>query len=232
MLIDIVIHGDILCPWCFLQKKTLEEAMERYQALHPEVEFDVTWKPFLLYPTLQKGIYAPISPLLCDILTLTGEKRTLYEKLMSPEKLRLFTSRLQTAGSRHGISFSVTGNTGPSQTAHRLVALALQTRGANVQSAVLDALFRGHFEQGADIADQTWLMHVGRTEAKLEDDAMKVALLGPEIGKMLEEEVRRAATGGVEAVPCVTVQKRFRVGGYQEIDVFENLFDKIRRQSR
>jgi len=55
MLIDIVIHGDILCPWCFLQKKTLEEAMERYQALHPEVEFDVTWKPFLLYPTLRRS---------------------------------------------------------------------------------------------------------------------------------------------------------------------------------
>lgn len=55
MLIDIVIHGDILCPWCFLQKKTLEDAMERYQALHPEVEFDVTWKPFLLYPTLRRG---------------------------------------------------------------------------------------------------------------------------------------------------------------------------------
>lgn len=59
MIVDIVIHGDILCPWCFLQKKSLEEAMKRYQALHPEVEFDVIWKPFLLYPTLRKGIPSP-----------------------------------------------------------------------------------------------------------------------------------------------------------------------------
>ncbi|KAF4443637.1 hypothetical protein FACUT_1165 [Fusarium acutatum] len=215
MLIDIVIHGDILCPWCFLQKKTLEEAMERYQALHPEVEFDVTWKPFLLYPTLRRG-----------------DKRALYEKLMSPEKLRLFTSRLQTAGARYGIEFSVTGKTGPSQLAHRLVALTLQTRGANVQSAFLDALFRGHFENGADVADEAWLMHVGRTEAKLEDSDMRAALLGPGLGETLEDEVRTAAIAGVEAVPCVTVQKKYRVGGYQESDIFESLFDKIRRENR
>ncbi|KAM0561039.1 hypothetical protein ACHAPJ_003539 [Fusarium lateritium] len=215
MLVEIVIHGDILCPWCFLQKKSLEEAMERYQALHPEIEFDVVWKPFLLYPTLRK----------C-------EKRRLYEKIMSPEKLRLFTSRLQAAGARHGVSFSVTGTTGPSQPAHRLAALTLQSRGAVVQSAVLEDLFRGHFEHGADIADEAWLMHVGRTRGGLEDAAMRAALRGPEAGQMLEEEVRSAAVGGVEAVPCVTIQKRFRVGGYQEADVFEGLFDKIRRESR
>lgn len=151
---------------------------------------------------------------------------------MSPEKLRLFTSRLQTAGARYGIEFSVTGKTGPSQPAHRLVALTLQTRGANVQSAFLDALFRGHFENGADIADEAWLMHVGRTEAKLEDSDMRAALLGPGLGKSLEDEVRTAAIAGVEAVPCVTVQKKFRVGGYQESDIFESLFDKIRRENR
>lgn len=67
MLVEIVVHGDILCPWCFLQKRTLEGAMERYQALHPEIEFDVTWKPFLLYPTLRKGttitLYLPLAKL-------------------------------------------------------------------------------------------------------------------------------------------------------------------------
>ncbi|KAF5657812.1 dithiol-disulfide isomerase [Fusarium heterosporum] len=186
MLVEIVVHGDILCPWCFLQKRSLEKAMERYQALHPEVEFDVTWKPFLLYPTLRRS-----------------EKRELYEKIMSPEKLRLFTSRLQTAGSRHGVFFSVIGTTGPSQLAHRLLSLTLKTRGTSTQSAVLEALFRGHFEHGADIADEAWLMHIGRTEAKLEDTEMKAALLGPAAQEQLQEDVRSASVGGVEAVPFV-----------------------------
>ncbi|KAF5012556.1 hypothetical protein FDECE_1380 [Fusarium decemcellulare] len=215
MLVDIVIHGDLLCPWCFLQKKSLEGAMERYQALHPEVQFDVRWKPFLLYPTLRRG-----------------DKRTLYEKIMSPEKLRLFTSRLQTAGARHGVSFSVTGTTGPSQPAQRLLTLALSARGPSVQTAVLDALFRGHFERGFDIADEEWLVAVGKSVGGLDEAAVRTALRSEDAGKALEDEVRSAAVGGVEAVPCVTVQGRFRVGGYQESDIFEGLFDKIRRESR
>ncbi|KAM0439855.1 hypothetical protein ACHAPT_000952 [Fusarium lateritium] len=219
MLVDIVIHGDLLCPWCFLQKKSLEVAMERYQALHPEVEFDVCWKPFLLYPTLRRD-------------PTTGDKRTLYEKIMSPEKLRVFTSRLQKAGARHGVSFSVTGATGPSQPAHRLLSLALSTRGAAAQAALLDTLFRGHFEAGADIADEEWLVRVARSAAGIDDVAVRAVLRSEEAGRMLEDEVRSAAVGGVEAVPCVTVQGRFRVGGYQEADVFEDLFDKIRRESR
>jgi predicted DsbA family dithiol-disulfide isomerase len=75
-------------------------------------------------------------------------------------------------------------------------------------------------------------MHVGRTVGQLDDTDMRAELLGPEAGKALEEEVRSAAVGGVEAVPCVTVQNRFRVGGYQEADIFEGLFDKIRRENR
>lgn len=75
-------------------------------------------------------------------------------------------------------------------------------------------------------------MHVGRTEGKLEDAEMKTALLGPEAGEELQQEVRTASVGGVEAVPCVTVQNRFRVGGYQESEVFAGLFDKLRRENR
>ncbi|KAM5363725.1 hypothetical protein ACJZ2D_011872 [Fusarium nematophilum] len=151
---------------------------------------------------------------------------------MSPEKLRSFTSRLQKGGARHGVSFSVTGSTGPSQPAHRLLALVLSTGGRSAQAAVLDALFRGHFEHGADITDEEWLVAVGRSAGGLEDGLVREALRSDEAGRMLEDEVRSAAVGGVEAVPCVTVQDRFRVGGYQEPDVFENLFDKIRRQNR
>lgn len=213
--------------------------MERYQALHPEIEFDVSWKPFLLYPTLRRGML-PVDDNTLPSVSLhkwltshpTGDKRTLYEKIMSPEKLRVFTSRLQKAGARHGVSFSVTGVTGASQPAHRLLALALSTRGAAAQAALLDALFRGHFEAGADIADEEWLVRVARSTAGLDDVAVRAALRSEEAGRMLEDEVRSAAVGGVEAVPCVTVQGRFRVGGYQESDVFEGLFDKIRREGR
>ena len=43
----------------------------------------------------------------------------------------------------------------------------------------------------------------------------------------VEHRFRGHFERGVRAVPCVTMQGRYRVGGYQEQGVFENLFDKI-----
>jgi len=36
---------------------------------------------------------------------------------------------------------------------------------------------------------------------------------------------------GVEAVPCVIVLGRYKVGGFQREDVFETLFDRIRAEN-
>lgn len=50
-----------------------------------------------------------------------------------------------------------------------------------------------------------------------------------EQGRRVDEVAERARREfGVEAVPCVVVQGRYKVGGYQEGVVFERLFDKIR----
>lgn len=72
-------------------------------------------------------------------------------------------------------------------------------------------------------------MAVGRDVGGLAGEDVMRVLKGEKDGWALENEVRETATGGVEAVPCVTVQERFRVGGFQETEVFEALFDKIRR---
>lgn len=63
MVITIDFHADILCPWCYLQKKSLDRAMERFQEQHPDAGFNVRWKPFYLYPALEEGMYiVPLPP--------------------------------------------------------------------------------------------------------------------------------------------------------------------------
>lgn len=94
----------------------------------------------------------------------------------------------------------------------------------------MEDLFRGHFELGRDITDEDWLVKVGEAAGLSEGDVRRA--VGSEVaGLGVDEEVRSASVErGVEAVPCVTVQGRYRVGGYQERSVFEGLFDKIRRE--
>lgn len=46
----IEIYGDVVCPWCYLGKKSLDAAIETHTAKYPDDVFDIVWKPFILWP--------------------------------------------------------------------------------------------------------------------------------------------------------------------------------------
>ncbi|KFA62991.1 hypothetical protein S40285_06862, partial [Stachybotrys chlorohalonatus IBT 40285] len=153
------------------------------------------------------------------------DKRELYE-----EKFPQFPAakaRIRAAATQLGILFSLTGRTGSSRSAHILSALALKRTGPIAQAFVVEQLFSGHFEHGRDISDEEWLVEVGRRAGLAEDD-VRAVLRGEEAGAAVDREVEAAkSSGDVGAVPCVTVQGRYRVGGYQEPAVFKAVFEKI-----
>ncbi|KAI9900630.1 hypothetical protein N3K66_004892 [Trichothecium roseum] len=230
MLVRIEVHVDTLCPWCYIQKKSLDAAVARYQAKYPAMEFELLYRPFYLYPFLHT----------------TCPKKTLYETAVGPENFPAWRAKILSAASPHGLTFSslTTGTTGPSRPSHTLLSLALQQRGPAAQSALLDALLQGHFELGKDIFDEAWLAEVATgtgtgttTETEggpgvgLDAESVARALASPEAAREVDDEAAVArAERAVEAVPCVTMQGRYRVGGYQDAKVFEDLFEKIYRE--
>lgn len=163
------------------------------------------------------------------ICCTTGcDKTSLYENEAKPNNFPAQSAKILAAARRHDVSFVFTGHTGPSRNSHKLIALALQQRDPAAQSRVVEALFRGHFEEGKDLTDEAWLVDVGREAGGLGAADVRRALASDVAGTGVDEEVRSASVErGVKAVPCVTVQGRYRVGGYQEEGVFADLFEKI-----
>lgn len=97
------------------------------------------------------------------------------------------------------------------------------------QGSVAEALFRGHFQDGRDISDTDFLVSVGRGAAGLAEGRVRASLVSERTARQVDDDVWHATVvEEVKAVPCVTVLGRWRVGGYQEAEVFENLFNKIR----
>ncbi|TFB07110.1 hypothetical protein CCMA1212_000716 [Trichoderma ghanense] len=211
-VIRLEIYADLLCPWCFIEKHSLDALTKRYAEEHPDVRFEVTWKPYYIAPAMGKH---------------NVDKRSIYERLNTLNPT--FLSRIHVAASKHDIAFSIRGLTGSSRPAHRLIALALAKLGPAAQSRVVEMLFQGHFEDGRDLSDEAWLVAVGRKAAGMREEDVRRGLEDDEAGRRVDE-VAEEARGviGVEAVPCVVVQGRYKVGGYQEGSVFEGLFDKIR----
>ncbi|KAL2017176.1 hypothetical protein VTK56DRAFT_2545 [Thermocarpiscus australiensis] len=107
-IFDIEVFADPTCPWCYIGKKTLDKAMTAYTSQHPDVEFKLTWRPYILYPKARASAY---------------EKTATILSTFGPGAPAIF-ERLGRLGAEHGITFNWEGKTGNSRDAHRLILLA------------------------------------------------------------------------------------------------------------
>ena len=53
---DIEVVSDTVCPWCYVGKQKLQQAINAYKQLHPDSNdtFSTTWMPFYLNPGAPK----------------------------------------------------------------------------------------------------------------------------------------------------------------------------------
>ncbi|KAL0941846.1 dsba oxidoreductase [Colletotrichum truncatum] len=210
-VIQIEAVTDLLCPWCYVGKKNLDRAIDIYREMDPSVKFEVDWKPFYLIPALKSSGY---------------DKRVFYKQRFSVSgDYETTFSRISSICSQAGINLDVSGTTGNSRQCHKLIALALH-KDRDVQDRLLNAVFRGHFEEGADITDRGFLL-AAAAEAGLDENEAASALDSVRAGEIVDGEVLSARKAGVTGVPTFTVQGRWRVGGNQEPDIFLRVFERV-----
>jgi predicted DsbA family dithiol-disulfide isomerase len=138
--VTIDIYSDVVCPWCYVGKRRLERALDRLV-----VQAEVIWRPFELNPTMP----------------MEGMDRTAYleAKFGSLNVFHSMEEHVLEAGSAEGIAFAFerirrTPNT---LAAHRLIWYGRQQ---GLQAAVVESLFRGYFEEGADLGSHPELVRL------------------------------------------------------------------------
>lgn len=218
MLIPLEVYIDFICPWCYIEMRSLDAAMTRFVAAHPEVEFEVSWRPFYIAPMLRSS---------CRTLDF-------YRSAVPDDegKLRALLERIRAAGAQHGLAFDHAGRIGPTRDAHKLVALAMRRGGRRAQALMVELLMRASLVHGKDVSDPDVLAEVAAAEGLgLERDDVFLELADDDATRRVDREVEAAREArGIEAVPCVTVLGRFKVGGFQDSQVFTDLFAKIHEE--
>lgn len=204
--IDVV--SDVVCPWCFVGRKRLEQAL----ALNPDLDATVNWRPFQLDPTIPaKG---------------KDRQRYMQEKFGSSDRIFEIHQQLTELGGEVGIEFDfeaiqVSPNT---LDAHRLIRWAAQAT-PNVQDELVGILFSYYFEQGKDIGDRQILLEAA-AEAGL-DAAIVESLLPTDADVVgVRQEIDTASQVGVRGVPCFILDQKYAIMGAQSADV---LADAIRQ---
>jgi len=204
---QIEIYSDVVCPWCFIGKRRLEQALETAGYAQ---EARIAWRPFQLNPTMPKE----------------GMDRRVYldAKFGGTEARRAIEERVAKAGEADGIVFAFdrierTPNTFD---AHRANWFAQQQ---GKQDDLAEALFHAYFTEGRDIGNGQALVEVA-SEAGLDGNEVREFLAS---GEGVEEVHAEEAAGhrmGIRGVPYFVLNGRYTISGAQPPDMFVSVLQK------
>ena len=209
--IDII--SDVMCPWCYIGMKRLEDALD---TLPEDVDLEVHWRPFQLDATLPKE----------------GKDREQYlnDKFGGPEGAQEVYHNIEMAGAEAGIDFNFPAIKYSPNTldAHRVIKWAGEQSEAT-QNAVVRALFIGFFERGAHLGVDATLVELAE-EAGMDVTGLATRLESDEDRAETQEEAQRASQMGVTGVPCYIVENKYAIMGAQPAETLVHAFKDIAKQ--
>ena len=203
--IDIV--SDLVCPWCFIGKHRLAQAVTLVQAKHPGARFQLNWLPYFLNPDTPPE----------------GEpyRAFLEAKFGGATKVAKIQMAVADAGREAGVTFDFERIVTRPNTllAHRLVYRAQSTGHPPAEiDALVERLFVAHFQRGEDIGDIATLADIAAECGDRKGDVIDY-LESREGTQQIKALVGKVGGLGVTGVPFYIVQRRLAVSGAQTGEV-------------
>lgn len=207
MHVTIDIVSDLVCPWCFIGKRRLAQAVARVEASHPDSRFQFNWLPYFLNPnTPPEG-----EPYRAFLEAKFGGKAPV-DKLQSD---------VAAAGRKADVEFDFARIVTRPNTlrAHRLVyrAQSIGHRPATIE-ALVERLFVAHFQRGQDIGDIATLAEIAAACGDIKKDVADY-LASTEGEKAVRSLADKVTAVGVSGVPFFIIQRRLSVSGAQSGEV-------------
>ncbi|MDP9456900.1 MAG: hypothetical protein CYG60_06110 [Actinobacteria bacterium] len=204
------VYADVVCPWCYVGERRLEEAL----SLRPGLEVERRWRPFQLQPGMPEG----------------GMPWDVYARRKFGGELNARGSfaRLTEVGRSEGIRFDFNRVASAPNTvdAHRLI-LHAEGAGRGTQWKLVDALFGAYFSDGRNLNDHGELAAVA-ADVGLDPDEVRSHLAG-DGGKAEVRASQEEAYGrGIQGVPFYVFDGVRTVSGAQPVEAFLRALDGAR----
>ncbi len=197
----IEIWSDVICPFCYIGKANLEQALAQIGG-----EADIVHRAFRLSPG------EPVIP----------TDQMLSRKYgLNPQQVTANLASLETRAAEAGLEFHLSGTlAGDTTDAHRLIALAA---GKGKQAEAVEHLYRAYFTDGRNIFDRAVLHEIG-AEIGLNTADIDAAFTSSDIDMQIALDQRQAQAIGVRGVPFVVVDGKYAVSGAQPVAAFVQTF--------
>jgi predicted DsbA family dithiol-disulfide isomerase len=205
--IDFV--SDVVCPWCAIGLKSLEQALER---LGDSVPVELHFQPFELNPQM-----APEGE---DVVEHISRK---YGS--TPEQIAKNGEAIRQRGEALGFTFDMAKRTRMVNTfdAHRLLHwAALEGRQAELKHALLTAFFT----EGRDVSSHDVLVDVAG-KVGLNPVTAREVLAQDRYAQDVRAQEQFYQSQGIQAVPSVIINDRYLIQGGQPPEAFEQTLRQI-----
>ena len=207
MKIDV--WSDYVCPFCYIGKRRLEEAIRRTGF---EKSTDVELKAFQLDP---------------DAPAASGEtvREGLAKKFgMSEEEVRNMTDNTTEMAKLVGLEFNydamMTANTFD---AHRLAKWSAVRR---KRKEFDEYIFKSYFVEGRKIGVEDVLATMAEEIGLPKYEAEKI-LKSDDFAEDVREDIRQAKQLGIHSIPFYVVNGKYKISGAQPVEAFEEALRKV-----
>ncbi len=203
--IDVV--SDVVCPWCFIGKKRLEQAI----ALTPDIPVEVHYHPYFLNDWIPpQGI---------------SREEYLTTKFGSPERYKDIATRVSAAAAQDGLVYAIDKlHRQPNTTdSHRLIHWAEQIgKGPQMKQRLMEL----YFSEGADLSDRAVLVKAA-TAIGLDENDTATKLDSDVDLAQITARVEQAKASGIEGVPFFIFDNAYGVSGAQAPEQLASVIRKV-----
>src|SRR3954449_8659446 len=157
LTIDIV--SDVVCPWCYIGKHRIEEALKQVT----DVPVEVNWRPFFLNPWVpREGI---------------SREEYLTTKFGSVEAYKGIAGRVVAAAEQEGLSYrpKLVARQPNTLDCHRLIHWAERDPSGDKSTAMKQRLMELYFREGGDLTDVDVLVQAA-ADVGLDADSVRKRL--------------------------------------------------------
>jgi predicted DsbA family dithiol-disulfide isomerase len=209
----IEIWSDVVCPWCYIGKRRLEQALAAFP--HCD-EVEVVYRSFELDPA------APQDATETTVEALARKWGT------DVAGAREAMARGDEVAAEEGLHFR--HHDAPrarTVDAHRLLHLALD---AGVQAELKEALMAAYFTRGESMGDHD-VLRKAAVDAGLDPARVDEVLGSDEYANAVQADVDQARAFGANGVPFYVVDRKYGISGAQAREVFSQVLERAWEES-
>lgn len=192
--IDVV--SDVVCPWCYIGKRRIENAL----ALVPDVPVELRFRPFFLNPWVpREGI---------------SREEYLTAKFGSVDAYKNIASRVVAAADEEGLSYrpDLVRRQPNTIDCHRLILWAeANGKAAEMKQRLMELYFR----DGGDLTDIDVLVQAA-ADVGLDAEDVRRRLATDEDVALVASQAQEASDKGISGVPTYVFAQKYAVSGAQD----------------